>query len=98
MSYFRWVFSDDRLIESDKEIIVNEEKIVNDNDTINNIKNLINTEEKYVSYKVYIVRHGDTIESICNKYNLMVDDIKEYNDLTNINVGDKIIIPQIINE
>ena len=26
------------------------------------------------------------------------DDLKEYNDLSNINIGDKIIIPQIINE
>lgn len=81
-----------------KEVTIKEEPKETDSETIDNIKKLIDTEEKYVSYKVYIVRHGDTIESICNKYNLLVDDIKEYNDLSSINVGDKIIIPQIINE
>ncbi len=63
---------------------------------INNItNNIINDEKKYYKYKVYIVRTNDTIEGICNKYNVNINDIKEYNDITNINVGDKIIIPEI---
>ena len=44
--------------------------------------------------KVYIVRPNDTIDAICNKYEININDLKEYNDITNINVGDKIIIPQ----
>lgn len=62
---------------------------------INNItNNIINDEKKYYKYKVYIVRPNDTIDAICNKYEININDLKEYNDITNINVGDKIIIPQ----
>ena len=65
------------------------------NSNINNITNIINNENKYYTYKVYIVREGDTIETICSKYNINVNDIKEYNNINEINIGDKIIIPQI---
>ena len=62
---------------------------------INNItNNIINDEKKYYKYKVYIVRPNDTIDAICNKYEININDLKEYNDITNINVGDKIFIPQ----
>ena len=76
--------------------IINEietHKEVNTNNEINNITNNIVNDNKYYSYKIYIVRNGDTIESICNKYNISMDIIKEYNDINNINIGDKILIP-----
>ncbi len=74
---------------------VNEVKTdININNEINNItSNLINNEENYYTYKVYIVRSGDTIEDICSKYNISYEELKSYNDLSEINVGDKIIIP-----
>lgn len=83
----------------EKNIIINQIDNINDDKTISNITNIIDkNNETYHTYKVYIVREGDTLETICSKYNLLVDDLKEYNDLSNINIGDKIIIPQIINE
>ena len=67
---------------------------INVEENINNItNNIMNTENKYYTYKVYIVRSGDTIESICNKYNITYEELKEYNDLSEINVGDKVLIP-----
>lgn len=36
--------------------------------------------------EVYIVRPGDTLWSIANRYNLKVDDIISYNRLTNPNM------------
>ncbi len=76
---------------------INEEvNNINIEENVNNItNNFINNDNKYYTYKVYIVREGDTIESICNKYNINVEDIKDYNDLSEINVGDKIIIPYL---
>lgn len=53
--------------------------------------------EIYKSYKVYIVREGDTIESILDKYSITRSDLEDYNDLTNVAVNDKILIP-FINE
>lgn len=54
-------------------------------------------EESYSKYKVYIMRSEDTIESVAIKYNVTLDDLKEYNNLENINIGDKIVIPFINN-
>ena len=61
-------------------------------------QNIINNENKYYTYKVYIVRQGDTIENICSKYNVQIEDLLEYNDINNISLGDKIIIPYINND
>lgn len=75
---------------------VEEKNNITNINNINNItSNIINDEKKYYKYKVYIVRPNDTIDVICNKYEININDLKEYNDITNINVGDKIIIPQI---
>ena len=89
---------DDIIDISDNDNIVNFDDInINNNiSEISNItNNIINDEKKYYKYKVYIVRVNDTLDGICDKYNVSINDIKEYNDITNINVGDKIIIPYI---
>lgn len=52
-----------------------------------------NSEETYKSYTVYIVREGDTIEQILSKYEITKETLEDYNDLTEIKLGDKIIIP-----
>lgn len=59
---------------------------------LNNIKM---DEEKYVTYKVHILKETDTIESICNNYKVNQSTLEKYNDLKNITNEDKIIIPLI---
>lgn len=49
--------------------------------------------EIYVTYNVYIVRDGDTIESILDKYGVDIEELKKYNDLSELKLGDKLIIP-----
>jgi len=51
--------------------------------------------EVYVTYNVFIVRDGDTIESILDKYNIELDELKKYNDLSELKLGDKLIIPNV---
>ena len=88
-------FDNDTNIENDLNI-QNEKTNINIEENINNItNNIINNDTKYYTYKIYIVRQGDTIESICSKYNVNINDLKEYNNINNLNIGDKIIIPQI---
>ena len=60
--------------------------------------NIDYSKEVYKSYKVYIVREGDTIEKIMEKYEVSKDILEEYNDLSEIKLNDKIIIPTICNE
>ena len=72
-----------------------EESQIDIDENINNITNIVNNENKYYTYKIYIVKDNDTVDSICMKYNINVNELKEYNDLDSIHEGDKIIIPYI---
>lgn len=66
-----------------------------DQNIMNITNNIVNNDNNYYTYKVYIVRKGDNIETICSKYNITSNDLKEYNNIDDIKEGDKIIIPQI---
>ncbi len=57
------------------------------------ILNLDAKDDTYRSYTVYIVREGDTLEQIINKYETTKEILLGYNDLSEIKIGDKIIIP-----
>jgi len=69
------------------------------NDTTNNtgVESLFSSfkdgTETFKTYSVYIVKETDSIESIQKKYNIDRESLEEYNDLSNISTGSKIIIP-----
>lgn len=93
----------EEMLNSNKEDNMNNNTVIeNDNDIginnefTNNNVNLfgdLNEEEKYVTYRVYRVSEGDTIDKILEKYKVSKEELNNYNDITNINVGDKLIIP-----
>lgn len=63
-------------------------------DKIKSLFNQFNTDsEVYVTYNVFIVREGDNVDSILERYGVALDELKEYNDLTDLKIGDKLIIP-----
>lgn len=68
-----------------------ENEAVTEKDIINNINNV---QDKFITYKVYKLKETDTLESIVMKYHTTIDELKEYNDLSNIKINDKIIIPK----
>lgn len=78
-----------------KEEVNTKEKVSEKN--FNTIFNEVK-ESNFSKYKVYIMRSEDTLESILVKYNVTMDEIKEYNDIDNINIGSKIVIPYNKNE
>ena len=51
--------------------------------------------ENYVSYNIYILRDGDSVDMILDKYNCSEEELKKYNDIANLKVGDKVIVPSI---
>ena len=61
---------------------------------VNNLLSGLNQENSYYKYKIYIMKQEDTLESIAIKYDTTLEILKEYNNLENLNVGDKIIIPK----
>lgn len=57
--------------------------------------NIPTSEEKtYITYHVHIVRETDTLESICVKYGVDDSTIKSINKIEEINIGDKILVPE----
>ena len=67
--------------------------------SISDIFTYINQDEdNFMTYYVHIVRDNDTLDDILTKYSVTRDDISEYNDLDNIKIGTKLIIPCVNNE
>ena len=65
-------------------------------DKINSIfPDTVESNETYTTYKVYIIRENDTIEMIMQNYGITRDLLEQYNDLNEIKIGDKLIIPSI---
>lgn len=69
------------------------QKIDTSNNSINSLFDNLDNTETYKSYLIYIIRENDTIDNILSKYDTDIDIIKEYNDISDLKVGDKIIIP-----
>ena len=54
--------------------------------------------EEYVTYHVHVVGNTDSVESIIKLYNTNLDILNEYNDIKDLKVGDKVIIPEYLDE
>lgn len=84
------------VIEDEKpEELVIDERNIDPVNVLNDIKSDIisNTDESYLTYKVYTVQEDDTIEKICTNYKVSIDQIKDYNDFDNLTTGLKLLIP-----
>lgn len=51
------------------------------------------TSETYKTYSIYIVREDDSLEDIMKKYNVKRENLEEYNNLSEVKKGTKLIIP-----
>ena len=65
----------------------------NDNTTDSLFFNINDSNETYGTFIVYMVRQNETINSIIEKYNTTIEEIEKYNDIKEINIGTKLIIP-----
>jgi N-acetylmuramoyl-L-alanine amidase len=77
-------------------ISVNELKTINNLDNNNlAIGQLLNVPSGLSLVNSYIVGKGDTLYSIAKKFDISINKLKEYNNLTNnlLNVGQKLLIP-----
>lgn len=57
------------------------------------ILNNIDKQEKYITYHVYLCESDDTFESIAEKFKTTKEEIREYNEIDDIEYGRKLIIP-----
>lgn len=52
-----------------------------------------NSDDTFVTYHIHVVKESENIESICAMYNVNKNFLSEYNNIDNITIGDKILIP-----
>lgn len=73
-----------------------EEREINENDveiTKSLFDNFDSRSETYMTYKVYIVREGDTLDVLIQNYGVSKEELEKYNNLNELNIGDRLIIP-----
>lgn len=74
----------------------NQENTEENREIDTNVKSIFNDldeNERYSIYKVHIVTENDTTESIISEYDITREELEAYNDLTDLKIGDKLIIP-----
>ena len=84
---------EDTMIEEVKK--VDENRCIEEEDTKSIFTDFGSTVEEYRTYRVYIVREGDSLEQIITKYQITKEELEKYNDLKELSIGDKIIIPYL---
>lgn len=55
--------------------------------------NFLSDEEMFVTYKVHIIGENETVEDIVKKYETTKEELELYNDLSNVVLGTKLLIP-----
>ena len=88
----------DEMLDENEEKIEMKDNIDIDNNNENNNENVnifnsFENEEKYVTYRVYKVIEGDTVDKIIEKYNVSKEELEKYNNIADIKIGDNLIIP-----
>lgn len=91
------VVQNDKLKEQ-PEIVEKEEKIEIDPDTNSLFSNLNDDEDSFSTYSIYIMREGDTLEKVMEKYSVTKEKLEEYNDISTITLNSKIVIPSVKDE
>lgn len=77
--------------------------VVNDSDDVHDgvgslFSSFKDSDETFATYSVYIFRANDTIEMIMDKYQVTKEELENYNDLSTLTIGSKVIIPMQIHE
>lgn len=70
-------------------------RCVEDEKEVKSLFDNITSEEEYSTYRICIVRESDSLESIMMKYSVTKEQMELYNDLKEIKIGDKLIIPSV---
>lgn len=88
------ILDNDLILEENNFTREREEKNMEEREYIdNNSLFSDNGVKEFVTYKVCIIRQGDTIDSILEKYGVTMDSLNKYNTINELREGDKIIIP-----
>ena len=78
----------------EREEVLEEDTINGEIQVIEKTEEKIETMEEYVTYHVHVVGSNDSVENIMKLYNTNLDMLNQYNDIKELKIGDKVIIPE----
>lgn len=73
----------------------NEEEKMDISEKMDSLFDNFSDTDTFVAYSVCIIREGDNLESIMEKYGVSEELLKKYNSLNDLKIGDKLIIPSV---
>ena len=79
----------------EEDVLEKEDEKIESNNSL--FSNLDDDSDTYGTFIVYVVRQDETINSIIEKYKTSIEELEKYNNLNEINIGTRLIIP-LINE
>lgn len=53
------------------------------------------SDDTFVTYHIHIMKENETLESICTFYGINTSYLNEYNNIENLSIGDKLLIPKV---
>ena len=91
------IILEDNIVAVDKIESICEENDDLERIEVSDVKSLFDgfedSNESFSTYRVCIVKENDTLESILLNYSISKESLLEYNDISDIKPGDKLIIP-----
>jgi len=87
------------ILEEDEEAPVVEENVLEDRNVVDEVENTVvdsikSDEDSYITYNIHIIRENENLEMLASLYNSNIEEFAKYNDIANVVVGSKILIPQ----
>lgn len=87
-----------KIIEEKTDLDVAEEDTKDTNNVSDTIFKWSDDQETYGTFLVYIVRQNESLQNILAKYPTSLEEVEKYNDISNIEIGSKLIIPLLKDE
>lgn len=73
--------------------VIDTKDIVERNEPVKSLFDNLDNNETYTTYKIHIMTENDTMESIIMDYGVTKEKLEDYNNLSDIKIGDKLIVP-----
>lgn len=62
-------------------------------DFVEKVKDTVQEIKDYITYRIYVLREDESVDTVMTKYNVTKEMLEQYNNLTELKIGSKIIIP-----
>ena len=82
-------------VKDEKEVVEEDEERISEESEKTIMDTIKDSDDTFVTYNVHIVKESETLESIATFYKVPSSLISEYNNIDNLAIGDKVIIPSL---